>query len=55
MRMLNPVRAIWRYMRGDDIREADTRAIAAHAAEAAAGTTGVVASPRDPVKRPVST
>ena len=55
MRMLNPARAIWRYMRGDDIREANARAIAAHAAEeAAAGTTGTVPAPRDPVERPVS-
>jgi len=53
--MLNPARAIWRYMRGDDIREANAQTIAAHAAEAAAaGITGTVPAPRDPVERPVS-
>ena len=28
----NPFRAVWGYMRGDDIKAADERAIAAHAA-----------------------
>jgi hypothetical protein len=51
--MLNPAQAIWRYMRGDDIREADRRTIAANLAEAAVRTAGAVATPRDTVKPPV--
>ena len=39
MTLSNPLRMLWRFMRGDDIRESNERAVAAYtaAAHAAAG------------------
>lgn len=41
MKIPNPVRAVWRCMRGEDIKEATRRAIAAYAA----GGEGAPAAP----------
>jgi len=37
MTFLNPARAVWHYLRGEDIKAADRRAIEANAALATAG------------------
>ena len=50
---LNPWRAVLRYMRGDDIKEADAAAVvkaqAALAAEASAASTPSISPPAKPV------
>ena len=35
IKISNPLRAMWGYLRGDDLKAADARAVAAHAALAA--------------------
>ena len=52
--LLNPLRAILRYMRGDDIKEANARAIALSMAARASGADPATATPAPPVAAPVA-
>ena len=55
-RLSNPLRAVWRYMRGDDLTEANARAIAlAQAARASGASAGAAtAMPGTTVAAPPS-
>jgi hypothetical protein len=52
MTIPNPLRAVWGYMRGDDIKAANARAVAAHAAQVAlpAGQAPIAASAPAPTR-----
>jgi len=52
MTIPNPFRAVWGYLRGDDLKAADARAIAAHAEQTAlpAGQAPVTPSARVPAR-----
>ena len=51
MKIPNPVRAVWRFMRGEDIKDANRRAIAANVArnEVAPVAPATPAAPATPV------
>jgi hypothetical protein len=47
--MPNPLRAVWGYLRGDDLKAAAARAAAAHAAYAAQAALPAAQAPDTPV------